>query len=629
LNKIYKIFTLIILLFSATVETVISSDNITFSKVQNLSNLNSSFNEFAPYLNYENSTLYFCSDSNGISKIYSAKMKPDRSFENPQLFNSNFNKNNKNKSYLTFINNEHAYLNYYRLYKDRSYLNIYQSFFRKKSWTDPVPVEELKSYSFSGQQTIAPDGSFIIFSSDRDNRYDSDLYIAYKKADGTWDNIMSLSKLNSTGNEITPFLVSKDTLIFATNGYEGQGGYDLYCSVFQSGEWTRPFPLDGLNTEFDESDCIILKNNTVIFSSNRPGGLGNSDLYTADLQRSESSTKNDYREFSASLNSSVSLIKVNSINHYNTAMLFPAANYSDSSFIINTILNSGVTENFSIPNDKQFRALSVYKFLDRFSKLNASANLTVYHSDKLNRENSKFLAHLFYTIYKFDSLQVKYVESNLDSSEFYLYCDNPDIYEPFQVNKTEFDIQPQNLDLELVTRPENYTMRYKYYLNCDISPTENLELKQFENKNFININLKNWYSTIANSSILTVCAKGIDSNLNSFEKKIEFNISSNSSSEKLFLNRNDKTFEIVILPYDFNNKILSDSRNQIINYIRGIYRPNKEIIVISATESNISEFKSMFTFAEKKNLIVKAFKDSGLDSLLIQDNKLNYILVEK
>jgi hypothetical protein len=41
----------------------------------------------------------------------------------------------------------------------------------------------------------------------------------------------------------------------------------------------KPVPLNDINTEFDESDFIMLENGFAFFASNRPFGTGGLDLY--------------------------------------------------------------------------------------------------------------------------------------------------------------------------------------------------------------------------------------------------------------------------------------------------------------------------------------------------------------
>jgi hypothetical protein len=128
--------------------------------------------------------------------------------------------------------------------------------------------------------------------------------------DDTWSPPVFISELNTSGNEITPFLLSEDTLFFASNGQGGPGGYDIFYSVKSKGLWQKPFPLSGLNTEYNESDFILLANSTAIFSSDRPGGKGGLDLWSSVLETETQKTQEYLADFELSIALQASNIKI-------------------------------------------------------------------------------------------------------------------------------------------------------------------------------------------------------------------------------------------------------------------------------------------------------------------------------
>jgi hypothetical protein len=74
-------------------------------------------------------------------------------------------------------------------------------------------------------------------------------------------------------------------MVFVSNRSGGFGGYDLWYSKLISGVWSEPQNFGStINTESDEYRPIIvkykeIKNDLMIFSSNRSGGFGGFDLY--------------------------------------------------------------------------------------------------------------------------------------------------------------------------------------------------------------------------------------------------------------------------------------------------------------------------------------------------------------
>lgn len=90
--------------------------------------------------------------------------------------------------------------------------------------------------------------------------------------------------LNTSSNDHMPFVYG-DLLVFSSDRPGGFGGYDLYYSMKTANGWTDPVNFGPkVNSEFDEyrpvvSDHPEFANRLMIFSSNRPGGLGGFDLY--------------------------------------------------------------------------------------------------------------------------------------------------------------------------------------------------------------------------------------------------------------------------------------------------------------------------------------------------------------
>jgi hypothetical protein len=74
-------------------------------------------------------------------------------------------------------------------------------------------------------------------------------------------------------------------MLFSSNRPGGIGGYDLYYSLFKKGNWSTPVNLGSkINTEYDEYRPLLgyhpdFTNMSMVFSSNKPGGSGGYDLY--------------------------------------------------------------------------------------------------------------------------------------------------------------------------------------------------------------------------------------------------------------------------------------------------------------------------------------------------------------
>ncbi len=144
-----------------------------------------------------------------------------------------------------------------------------------------------------------PRPEYLVFSSDI-----SGLYKLYQLRIPTNQNpfdfltsssskeIIMIEEIVSNGNDHSPF-ISDELMLFASDRDGGYGGYDLYYSLLVGGKWTEPVNLGaGINSEFDEFRPISIKdeysefeNRLMIFSSNRPGGLGGFDLYYVGIPK--------------------------------------------------------------------------------------------------------------------------------------------------------------------------------------------------------------------------------------------------------------------------------------------------------------------------------------------------------
>ena len=141
-----------------------------------------------------------------------------------------------------------------------------------------------------------------------------DIYFAIKSDDG-WGRLSNIgSKINSSFQEISPFLLNDDTLIFVSN--RSNDGYNLYYSTKNDEEfktWSDPLKLDLFNSMNSEVSVSYNQNSKSFLLSSSTDSKTNSDIY----EYITVSYKNNY-ELSFNLNSDqnkgrVEVIKNNSL----------------------------------------------------------------------------------------------------------------------------------------------------------------------------------------------------------------------------------------------------------------------------------------------------------------------------
>lgn len=131
--------------------------------------------------------------------------------------------------------------------------------------------------------TISADYDVMYVASDIPGGYGGmDIYAIHKK-DGEWGELVNLGEeVNSSGNEVFPFIAADGTLYFASDGHGGYGNLDLFYSTQRSGVWQKPVNLQlPFNTSADDFGLIVDRDNkNGYFSSDRKGGFGGDDIYS-------------------------------------------------------------------------------------------------------------------------------------------------------------------------------------------------------------------------------------------------------------------------------------------------------------------------------------------------------------
>lgn len=150
----------------------------------------------------------------------------------------------------------------------------------------------LKGEEGMGQETPQK----LIFTSDKDGQFDiyeADIPLGQNPIQFLEDTSLKVVRklnFNSSSNDHMPFVYG-DLLVFSSDRPGGFGGYDLYYSQKTANGWTEPVNFGPtINSASDEfrpivSEYFDFANRLMIFSSNRPGGLGGFDLYFVGIPK--------------------------------------------------------------------------------------------------------------------------------------------------------------------------------------------------------------------------------------------------------------------------------------------------------------------------------------------------------
>lgn len=166
-----------------------------------------------------------------------------------------------------------------------STLGIFSLKRRYGKWTELTPFPyNSPNYSIS-HPTLSESGDEMYFVSDMPGGYGgTDIYYT-KFSRGKWSAPVNLgSVINTSQNEMFPFLHKDGTLYFASEGHPGYGGLDIFYSRKEGDEWMKPVNMgQPINSGYDDFGLILDKQLKYGFlSSNRPGGKGNDDVYRVE-----------------------------------------------------------------------------------------------------------------------------------------------------------------------------------------------------------------------------------------------------------------------------------------------------------------------------------------------------------
>ena len=138
--------------------------------------------------------------------------------------------------------------------------------------------EPVNSHKNDFAPTVSPDGSFMIFNSNRNGAY-QDLFISYFK-EGVWSEPEPLTGINSPYNDETPFLSVDGSILLFSSDRDGsiempknnlnqiRVSFDLYWSKRVNGEWSAPEPLPGrVNTMYHEKTPSLSRDGKTLYYS--------------------------------------------------------------------------------------------------------------------------------------------------------------------------------------------------------------------------------------------------------------------------------------------------------------------------------------------------------------------------
>lgn len=149
----------------------------------------------------------------------------------------------------------------------------------KNSWSKPEELWFNSDEYSTGHPTLTSDGLTMYFASDMEgSRGEADIFVS-RWEDDKWSEPVSLgAPVNTSEDELFPFIYQDSILYFASKGHLGWGGFDIYRINLNNPEALVENLGPPINTTSDDFG-LIRKGNVGFISSNRPGGKGGDDIY--------------------------------------------------------------------------------------------------------------------------------------------------------------------------------------------------------------------------------------------------------------------------------------------------------------------------------------------------------------
>lgn len=182
-------------------------------------------------------------------------------------------------------------------------LKIYSSQRSEVGWTEATELPFNTDEYEECHPSLSADGRRLYFASNRpEGEGGMDVYVSVFEG-GQWSAPQNLGpEINTSGNEVFPFIHDDGTLYFASDGWGGVGGLDIFSTQRDAQQQWQAARNIGtpFNSPKDDFGFILnVPGNEGYLTSARPGGLGQDDIY--HFKMPPPSAEPELREMSAQI----------------------------------------------------------------------------------------------------------------------------------------------------------------------------------------------------------------------------------------------------------------------------------------------------------------------------------------
>lgn len=165
-------------------------------------------------------------------------------------------------------------------------VDLFITFQESGIWTEPQRLPFNQNHSWDSAPCFSPDGKTLYYSSNRDGGFGAtDIWKVERLDQNEWGEPENLGPLvNTEGEESFPYLDPDGTLYFSSDGHVGFGELDIFFLKKVGKKRVVENIGKPINSSHDDFAITFHNNELGYFTSNRPDGKGDDDIYIFEVK---------------------------------------------------------------------------------------------------------------------------------------------------------------------------------------------------------------------------------------------------------------------------------------------------------------------------------------------------------
>ncbi len=249
--------------------------------------INSRYNDFAPAISNDTTTIYFTSTrppskgkkinpntGSSFADIYVAQMDKRGQWSTPKLPQGDLNTEFDDGSCYITPDGTTMYFTRCPNVKDQNIgCQIWVAHLKDGQWTVEKQIKLFADSSISvGQPYLTPDQLTMYFVSDNPQGYGGkDIWMVKRRSTTSdWGQPVNLGpEINTKEDELFPSVDQDGNLYFSSRGHISMGGFDIFKATKQNGKWKVINLKSPINSPANDYRMVFIASNKGYLSSNR------------------------------------------------------------------------------------------------------------------------------------------------------------------------------------------------------------------------------------------------------------------------------------------------------------------------------------------------------------------------